>query len=305
MVETLFGNPHYKLVALLAAILAWLYVQSDEVATGQIQAKVSWTLASGLVSVEPLPRNVALQVRGTRAAIRRARLGGPELTVDLRDLGPGEHNLELGPFPVTDLDGKVEVLSRTPSGLRFRLDREVTRKVALEARFVGEPTEGFAVDQVELTPSVVEVTGPASVVRRVDRIATEPIDVADQDADLTTPVALAMPARLERIAGEIQAVVRIVALNEPRRLDGVPVQVYGGGGLVRPPTTSVDLVGPSSAVRELDPRDVVVLVDVPAGSGPVRATFGEPGAATVRVLHSAGSEVRATALTPATFEVIR
>lgn len=305
MFERLFGNPHYKLVSLLVALLAWLYVQSDEVATGHIQAKVAWELAEGLVSVETLPRNVALQVRGTRAAIRRARLSGAVLPVDLRDLGPGEHSLELGPFAVDGLDGKVEVLSRTPSGLRFRLDQEVTRKLAVKPRVVGNPADGFAVGSLSLQPAVVAVTGPASVVGRYGEVATEPIDVAGVMADLEVPIALALPARLVADASKVVAAVEVVALNERRRFDKVPVQVFGRAGIVRPRVTSVELVGPSSAVGELDPSDLVVFIDVPDGSGAVTATFGKPGPATVRVLHGAGREVEAATLTPNTFEVSR
>lgn len=308
MLERLFGNPHYKLVSLLVALLAWLYVQSDEVATGQVTARVEWQIAEGLVSVRQLPRTVSLRVRGTRAAIRRARTRGAlSMPVDLREAGPGEHSLELSPFPVEGLQGKLEILSRTPSALRLQLDKQVTRKLEVTTRVVGQPADGFAVRRVTVQPAVVQVSGPASVLSQLDAIETEPIDVAGALADQEVPVRLSLPGSLTMpVTQEFRAVVNMVALNEPRIFEDVPVQVWGGRGSVVPPTATVELTGPSTLIRELVDSEVVVFVDPPKGStGSLTVTSSDPASGEVRVLHGAGHDVRATSIQPQTFEVYR
>lgn len=308
MVERLFGNPHYKLVSLLVALLAWLYVQSDEVATGQVNARIEWELAEGLVSVRELPRTLSLRVRGTRAAIRRARTRGDlTMPVDLREAGPGEHSLELGPFPVEGLQGKLEILSRTPSALRVQLDRQVTRKVEVTTRVVGEPADGYAVRRVKVLPALVQVSGPATVLEQLDEVETEPIDVAGLMADLEVPVRLSLPGSLTLPFEQgFTAAVSMIALNEPRTFVDVPVQVWGGQGTVRPTTARVELTGPSTLVRELKPDEVVVFVEPLEGrTGSFTVTSTDPSTGEVRVLHGAGHDVRATTITPDIFEVSR
>lgn len=303
MFERVFGNPHYKLVALLAAVVAWLYVQSDEVATGQLKAQVEWRLAEGLVSVQTLPRTVALRVRGTRAAIRRARNHDIDMQVDLRDAGPGEHTLDLASFPVEGLEEGLEVLSRTPSGVTLSIDKQVSRKMEVSARIVGKPADGMAVRRVTLRPGVVEVSGPASVVGRFDGITTEPIDVGGRANDFDAPVALGLPATLQADVGEVRAQVQLVALNEQRVIEQVPVKLWNRSGAVRPAFATVELTGPSAMVRDLEPEDVVVFLHAETGSQSV--TFGQEGPDRVRVLHGAGPDVRASAIQPTTFEVSR
>ncbi|MCA9570709.1 MAG: hypothetical protein KC656_22870 [Myxococcales bacterium] len=307
MLETLFGNPHYKLVSLLVAVLAWLYVQSDEVATGQVNARVEWELAEGLVSVRPLPRTVALRVKGTRAAIRKARTQlALVMPVDLRQAGPGEHNVDFAPFAVNGLETNLEILSRTPSGIRVQLDKQVTRRIELKTRVVGEPADGYAVRRVKLQPAVVQVSGPASVVNELQEIPTEPIDVAGLMADLDVPVRLSLPASITAVlAEEVKAEVSMIALNEPRVFADVPVEVWGGRGTVTPDVAEVELTGPSTLVRDLSAEDLVVFVHPPGETGSARVTWGDGGPGKVRVLHGAGKDVRATNVTPSTFEVTR
>ncbi len=304
MLERIFGNLHYKLASLVVALLAWLYVQSDEVATGKLNAQIHWELAEGLVTVQPLPRTLTLGVRGTRAAIRKARSHGAEMMVDLRDLGPGEHHLELEPYPIEGLDN-LEILSRAPSAIQVQLDKQATRKVELKARVVGEPADGYAVRKVKLSPAVVEVSGPASSVNRLDEVFTEPIDVEGRMADLQIPVQLALPPPLEaRTDGPILAEVSMIALNEPRTFAEVPVRLWNEEGVVDPAMAEVELTGPSTLVRELRPDEIVIFIHPPPrATGKIQVTWGGKGPGEVRVLHGAGREVRATAIHPARFEV--
>ena len=45
MLERIFGNPHYKLLSFVVAVLAWMYVQSDEVEIASAQFAVAPVLA--------------------------------------------------------------------------------------------------------------------------------------------------------------------------------------------------------------------------------------------------------------------
>src|SRR5690606_24193727 len=69
----LLGNLHYKLVGLLVAISAWLFVQGEQVVTDRVRAAIDWITPVGLVTTEELPATVVLTVEGPRNAVRRAQ----------------------------------------------------------------------------------------------------------------------------------------------------------------------------------------------------------------------------------------
>ena len=159
-VDWLTRNWPYKLISVFIALFAWSWVQLEEVHEGQVRARVDWSLPTGLMSVEQLPTTVTLNLRGTGAAIRRARDTVVRLAVDVSTVGVGEHSVEFTSFPVSGLPNAVDVLGCSPAAMRFNLDEVTHRKVKLQAVMVGDPAAGHLVQSVALDPSVVGLVGP-------------------------------------------------------------------------------------------------------------------------------------------------
>lgn len=309
MLERLLRDWNYKVSALLIAVFAWLYVQSDEVHEDQVKAVVAWTLAPGLVAVDALPATVAVRVRGTRAAIRRAERSEVILDVDIADIGPGDHSLEFEPFPIEGLPGALEVLGHAPSGVRFTLDTVAERKVRVHPQVVGEPAPGFAVDTIVLVPAVALVSGPAVVLEGLTEVQTEPIDVSGLAGNASLPIALDLPRALRNAdSTRFEAQVSILALNDERTFAAVPVHVWNQPGY-RPveQTVQVQLQGPAAALAALAPDDLVAFAHLPAGADDSRyeVAWGPVDGPRLRVLHAAGGAVRVKAVEPSRVEVSR
>jgi YbbR domain-containing protein len=308
MLEWIFGNPHYKLAALLMAVLAWLYVQSDELHEDSVKARVNWSMAPGLVSVEALPTQIALRVRGTRAAIRRARDQDVYLEVDIRDIGPGEHNLEFGPFPAVDLPTALEVVGHSPSGVRFALDEVSQRKVKVRAVVVGEPAPGYAVESIVLTPPVAMVRGPGVSVAELGELETEPIDLTGLAGNAVVPVEVDFPRPIESADGaRFSAQIEIVAQNAERTFAAVPVYVWGSAPY-RPIEQTVQVVmqGPAAQLEGLADDDLAAFVHLPSPADQTRyeAAWGPKDGLRLRVLHTAEDRLDVIAVEPSRVEVV-
>lgn len=297
MLDWLLGNLHYKLAALLVALAAWVYVQSDEIHDAPLRIPVEWTLATGLVPVGALPQHVTLQVEGTRAMLRRARRAEIALVADIRDVGPGQHALEFASMPMSGLDAGLVVRGYAPSGVRFTLDRVSERRVEVLPKVVGTPVQGFAVESVTVTPAVVSIRGASALVEGLARVSTEPIDISGLDRRTEQPAALDLPNGVEPAElVELRAEIDILALNEQRTFTEVPVHVWNVPGVrATPSTAQVVLRGPAATLRELAVEDVTVFVHP-----------GEQGSQTrVRVLHAGGAEVESTSIVPESFALER
>lgn len=308
MLEWIFGNAPYKVAAILVAIGAWLYVQSDEMHIEPVKARIDWTMADGVVSVDALPTHITLQVLGTRAAIRRARRGDITVEADLRNIGPGQHALEFAPMPVGGLPSGLEVRSHAPSGVRFSLDRVGERRVEIRPQIVGQPAPGFTVASVEIQPPVVSLRGANSKIDSFTTVRTEPIDVTGLSSGTKIPAVLDLPQGVEPAeAIELEAAIEVLALNEQRTFSGVPVHVWGTTSWQSSvPLVQVVLQGPAAVLRELSPEDVTVFLHPPISGVRTRqtVTWKGDGAARMRVLHAAGDQVEAISVTPKDIELV-
>ena len=262
MLELVFGNPHYKLAALLLAVLAWLYVQSDQVHEAPIKATLHWELATGLVPVDPLPTQVSVRVRGPRGAIRRARSLDLQIDVDLREAGPGVQNIELAPFTVERLPSQLEVLSYTPGGVQFTLDEVSQRKVKIHPVVVGEPAAGYAVEGIQVVPPVVTLSGPGVVISEMMEVDTAPLDLSGLAGSSDLPVELDLPRSVtSEDAIPFMARVEVLAQDEERRFLEVPVFVWQDPRYA-PATATVEVVlqGPAAMLDGVGPDDLAAFI---------------------------------------------
>lgn len=296
------SNPQYKLLSLALAVLAWSYVQLEQVGEGSLRARVVWKLPDGLMAVEQLPSHVNLTVRGTHADVRVARARPVRLPVDLGAIGVGEHHVEFGAFRPEGLPDTLEVLGQSPSAMTITLDEVAERKVAVAPVHVGEPAPGFMVDSVVLSPGVVTVSGPRGLLASMVDAKTHPIEVTGLSGDTVVPVDVDLPRSVTVAGGaRLEAIISVVPVKERRALNAVPVMVWQQTGWVaRPETVEVTLEGPAAALARVAQDEVVAIVHLPdqPDQSSYEAAWGPRDGVRLRVLHGAGDAVEVVRMDP-------
>ncbi|HHO54620.1 MAG TPA: hypothetical protein ENK18_28030 [Deltaproteobacteria bacterium] len=303
------GNLWSKLLALVLALAAWLYVQGEQVHEQTMKATVQWKLPPKLVTTEPLPTSLALVVRGTRTATRSAEHMVARLPVDISEIGVGEHGLEFDAFPMTGLPPSLQVVSIKPSSLRFTLDELAVTKVKVRPVLVGDPGDGFEIQESTVDPPVIEVRGPRSKVASLREVSTRSIDVSGLVSDTISDVDLDLPRGVE-LASEVvpTASIVVVPTSERRVLTQVPVLVWGRYDF-QPEEAHVDvtLEGPAGQLEGVTFDRVVAMVHVPepAVEDRYEAWFGPQEGVRMRILHPGGEDVEVVAVQPPQVTVVR
>jgi hypothetical protein len=307
-------NPWTKLLSLLLATLAWLYVQGEEIREERVKVQVAWILPEGLVATEPLPVTAFLVVRGSRTAINRAHGGAIRLVVDVADLSKGEHTVDLSGVNPEGLPPTVERLGITPGSVRFNLDQVTTHHVQINPVLVGDPAEGYVIGSVTLMPAVVELRGPQQAISLLREVSTRPIDVSGLQATIEREVTLDLPRGVDLADPvSIRARLQVASELEQRRIENVPVYGWGTDRLsIEPGRVSVMLEGPGEALQRLQPDRVVAFVHgaelILQGAlterEPVEVWYGPRDGARVEVLHP-GDELKVVSMTPPSVSVSR
>jgi YbbR domain-containing protein len=260
-------NAGLKFVSFGIALLAWLFVQSQQIATQRVRVDLELRTDPQLVNVEAPVGSVTAVLQGPLSALRRAQLLRPTLVVDLTDERAGKHEVPLEAWPVDGLPPSIKVLGFTPQSITVRLEPKTTRKVKVVPRSVGTPDSEHAVKAIVVTPDTVEVTGPKQMVVEVDAVDTRPIDVSGWSADGEVAVELELPKGVELAGGwsgtarvTLDATVVRMTFNEVRVL--VPKHP-GWAAAPRNETIQVVLEGPTRVLRSLRPDHIVAVVELP------------------------------------------
>lgn len=259
--ELVFHDWGLKALAFVVAVFLFVFTR-DEV-TRVFTVPLKAVDDPERVLLTELPETIQVQARGPWTRINRLQdYDFGTATLDLRDARPGP--LEVDEAGIVMPSG-VMLAGIQYDQVDLRFDPVIERDVEVDARLVGVPAPDYELVGVEARPGRVRVRGGESFVRRVQGLATEPLDVSGADHDVERRAALVEPpegvtlvttAAATGAAGEegmVMVRARIVARQESRTIV-VPVVVPEGldpTGAV-PRSYEVIASGPVPDFRVLD-----------------------------------------------------
>ena len=289
MKKAFSSDTAFRIYSVLIAILLWAFVvynqnpESTKTVTGITvsYANEAELESQGLVILkserEP---TVDVTVRGRRLSIGRVDSGNVSATVTVPELRAGEYNvtIETG-LPV----GDVIITDQRPYTMQVTVEELRQVEVPVEVKYSGSPREPSTSVQASVSPETITVSGPASVVGRVqsasvtldagalsdgENIVQEYRLIATDGSDLTDNVNL-------RVNTDVVSVVPSVYHTKD-----VAVEVQYGGTLPEGYVVASHIVSPATV--RLGSRDGAIdsitsvltePIDVSGltGSGTVRA----------------------------------
>lgn len=117
---------------------------------------------------------VDLKVHGSRQDVSKINSGNIQVVADLSDINePGEHNLTYSIIYPGDVPTGAVSAERDPDRVTLIVARRKTKEIPVQVNLEGDVPANYIKDNaaVELDYSVVEISGPESVVDQIDHAA--------------------------------------------------------------------------------------------------------------------------------------
>ena len=225
----------------------------------------------GLEVVEESVQQVDVRLRGPAEILRGISAQDLSVAVDLSDAEPGERIAYLTPEDVAVPFG-ARVMRVTPSSLKIELDRTMERTINVIPRVLGAPAEGFEIQNIALSPQVVTVVGPASQVRGLEQVTTEPVSADGLRQPFSRAVGLELHPLVRLESGtsiELTLDVREVRLRKELSEIEVLTRPEAVSASLEPKSVRVVVEGPRSMIEQLRAEDLEVEVRLD-GLGPGR-----------------------------------
>ncbi len=151
-----------------------------------------------------IPQQVEVTLRAPQSVWNRLISGDASIraVVDLSGLGVGTHQVnvrvQIGITPVL-------IISVTPQTFDLSMEKQVTRPLPIDLTLSGNPAVGFQAGPAELTPGNVVVSGPESLVSKVDHIKAT-LDLTNARQNITASIQL----QVEDVNGSIISGVAVL-----------------------------------------------------------------------------------------------
>lgn len=248
-----------KLTALGITLALWLGVTGlSTPTTRRLTVPLYLNVASNAQVVNEPPQEVEVEITGDKRKVEQLNRGELVASVDLSDTASGERVVSLSPQNVyMELPQGVKLTDVAPSRIAVTIEKVEEREVEVRVETTGTPATGYEVYSTTALPPRIRVRGPESIVRMVEYVRTEKIDIAGKTADHTArqiPVAASDPK-----AAVLNTFVDVIYRIGERRVDR-PVTVPMPG--VAGKTVSFILYGPRSVVNRIAAADIRVEISL-------------------------------------------
>lgn len=274
MLRPLLVSLPLKLMSLAFAVLLWLLIAGERTSEMGMTVPVELQNFPRELELTGEPVNaVEVRLRASPGMIQRIVPGEVSAQVNLVGFGEGEHIVHLTEDSIRMPFG-VKVVKISPAVLTFRLERTLRKMVPVQPRLLGRPAEGFEVAEVTSEPAEVRLEGPTSRMDEVESAFTEPVSVdAARDTVIeTVTIGIADPLLRVLMTPRVKVTARVRQRHETRTIRGVPVELRGAAGGIRPERVDVTLTGPATSLPEMTAADLRAFADaarVTAGRVPV------------------------------------
>lgn len=258
MRDILRRNLGYKLISLSLAIIFWLWITSQTEPIGKIGVYninvplVTYNQPSNIVIVSNIPP-ISVRLDNSNQGFSVEDLFA---YIDLKDAVAGEHSYKVN--LKTPEGVKIENIS--PSNVVLRLDTVKDKIVPLIVDIVGVPAEGFVAGDPIITPPVVNVRGPTSILENLENAYVE-VNVSGK----TESMKVAMPVSFKDPGGRgiFAPDPNLESLNSFPDTVEVVIPIYPAGTASKTVPLRVETTGTpaeGSAVRMVTPIPSQVLL---------------------------------------------
>lgn len=193
----LTNNPGLKLLSLLFSVVLWLVVVNiaDPDATKSFSIPVEIINKDIITEMGKVPSVVGdtdiavFYISGPRSYVDNMTSDDFNVTADLSQVDLSqEGTAKLVPIEITAKknDRRIEIVRRTVN-MQITLEDRLEQKFVISAESTGTPAEGYAIGGVEVTPNLLKVSGPASVVSQIKRVGAA-INVDGVSGDVSDSV---------------------------------------------------------------------------------------------------------------------
>lgn len=165
-------------------------------------------------------------------------------------------------FSSNRLQDKIRDLSGNISSVKLNIEEEKTIRLVLKVNAIGTVAEGYMVGNVTSDQNRVVVTGPKSIISRINKAVAE-VDVADATVGIATYVDVKLYDEEDNLIESdsitqnvetVRASVEVLALKTVSveySVMGTPAAGYLATGVIESDPSSIMIAGPTSTINNI------------------------------------------------------
>ncbi|MCK5706193.1 MAG: hypothetical protein KAI43_00975 [Candidatus Aureabacteria bacterium] len=256
-----------KLVVLLLACSVWFLVRSEESVMSQYNTLVNVEVADNMFLTDVNPRKINVTLEGRKNIMKEYINKNIPINLDLRNKQKTQSiHLSITKDKV-NCPPELFVKKIEPDYVDVQIDRGIKKSLTIEIKTHGNPSIGHTLKRISANPSVIEITGPETILKEKTSIFTKPISIAGMDNSFTQRIGVEPLYHGQTNLPDVDVYVDIVPSLKTRTLTEVKLQIVkspmqAGNISIKPVEVDIEIEGSESYIHDLKESDIIVYVNI-------------------------------------------
>jgi len=258
----------FKILSVLIAFALWVgtsgYKHTTIISKAFTIPVYFENISDDIVLIRDYLYEVNVQLSGPQKILKSLKREDVELSINLKGKEFGKHSIPLeGYIKVPD---DVIIEDTQPRSIEFRVEKKVSKVLAIKPTVVGTPVDGYEVKRVLTIPSVTTVEGPESELKGVYSIHTDPIDITGKTKSVNAVVSVLPASGYVKVKRNKEIEVSVVIEEENKtflfkKLKIKKVNTIGKTVWINPKIVNVAATGQISILELIVKEDIDVYID--------------------------------------------
>ncbi len=168
-----------KLFSLIITIglVFFVHTKKDRFSMKTALAPLELKLPPQTTNITEIPKRIQIQLSGPWYLIQNLSPIKP-IVLDLQHLPLGNTSYYLNTDMIPRQNG-LQIVSVNPSVISLNIEEISEKKVPIIINLKGNPRKGFYIEEYQMEPNNITITGPKNLLNRLDYVETDEIRVHD------------------------------------------------------------------------------------------------------------------------------
>jgi hypothetical protein len=258
----------FKILSVLIAFALWVgtsgYKHTTIISKAFTIPVYFENISDDIVLIRDYLYEVNVQLSGPQRILKNLKREDVEVSINLKNKEIGKHSIPLEGY--IKVPEEVTVEDTQPRSIEFRIEKKISKVLAIKPTVVGDPRDGYEVMRIMTMPSVTTVEGPESELKGVYNIHTDPIDITGKTSTVKANVTLIPASGYVKVKRNQNIEVTVVIEEENKtflfkKLSIKKVNAKDKTVWINPKVVNVIATGQISYLEKINKKDIDVYID--------------------------------------------
>lgn len=254
--KILTENIHLKIIALILGIFIWINAATDEISLYRLNFEVKYIIPNpgdSLVILTDLPQKISVTVKTTGKSYLKSRFSKKVIYKNVEKLSHGGNSITFSQEDIPLSLRENEIISIVPEKITIDVDKIESRKIPIFPGDIQTASEFIEVTGWQVYPDSVIVKGPATLIKKLQRIYTQPVKVKDITDTLLETSLMELPEKFFKVDSAYRKITLKLTLDS---LSNFTLELK-----TKYKDKTVKITGLKKRDLELSPKDFKVLYE--------------------------------------------